>query len=165
MNVLRLPRLWASPIARPYNGSSRSIATPFPSTASKATGSVSQLWSLQSRSLSTEYPKKTESARPPPSPSSIGAQLPYQLANSKSGNLPIYVKHRKDGVKELTYIRKIKGDRKALIQDLSKELKIPVSDIRIKEPVGYLEVKGDRMAEIKKFFRSRGIGESFHVPE
>ncbi|KAF3910911.1 hypothetical protein ABW20_dc0108737 [Dactylellina cionopaga] len=180
MNVLRLPRSWAPPFARVYYGTTQRTALSSPA-AAIYTGELSpESRIFQLRSLSTDAAPSTDTPLatnatfakessnesstetiPRSSPSSIAAHLPYQVELSKSGNLPIYQKHLKSGVIELSYIRKVKGDRNALVQDLSKYLDIPLSAIRIKEPSGFLEVKGKRMAEIKEFLRSKGIVENY----
>ncbi|KAF3940422.1 hypothetical protein ABW19_dt0204143 [Dactylella cylindrospora] len=87
--------------------------------------------------------------------------LPYQIQASKSGNIPVYHKHRKDGTIELTYVRKAKGDLPALAKDLCEYLKISKEFVTIKQLSGVLEVKGKRSAEIKEFFRLKGMGETY----
>lgn len=115
--------------------------------------------------------QRREAALPPVDPSSRvfratkADHLPYQVLLSKSGNLPVYQKHRKDGAIECTWIRKVRGDRESLARDIAEYCRIPAENIEIREPAGYVQIKGEYAAKIKEFLALKGMGPASAFPE
>ncbi|RVD84663.1 uncharacterized protein DFL_006397 [Arthrobotrys flagrans] len=183
MNVLRLPRVWASPIARLCHGT-RSITTSSllapetaPNVFRRTDKSTSIFQTSFLRTLATEASSSAEatpevatsevisseasaSIPPPPPRNPKAAHLPYQIEKTKSGNLPVYEIHAAGRVKS-TAIRKIRGDQKALADDLRKALKLKDFELRSNELTSKIEVAGKRVADVRKFLRAQGLGEDF----
>ncbi|KAK6505745.1 hypothetical protein TWF481_007637 [Arthrobotrys musiformis] len=88
------------------------------------------------------------------------AHLPYQIDKTKSGNLPVFEVHRQGRIK-CTDVRKVKGDIKALAEDIKKALRLRDDQVRLKELVGQVQISGGRAGDVKKFLREQGLGESF----
>ncbi|KAK6532756.1 hypothetical protein TWF281_006933 [Arthrobotrys megalospora] len=177
MNVLRLPRVWASPIAHLYHGTARSITTSSllaPETAPNAfrrtDKSISRFQISFLRALSTdgspadaapEVTAPAENQKLSASPQNPkAAHLPYQIEKSKSGNLPVYEVHAAGRIKS-TVIRKVKGDLQELAGDIKKALKLSNSQVRVNETTGRVEVAGARENEVKAFLRAQGLAEDF----
>ncbi|KAK6343040.1 hypothetical protein TWF718_008417 [Orbilia javanica] len=188
MNALRLPRAWASPIARLYHGTTtRSITTSSllvseaaPNVLRRTDKYASRFQTSLLRTLTTEASAEgtpdaaasevvseasaeVEESSTPSSPLARynkAAHLPYQIGKSKSGNLPVYEVHAAGRIKA-TVIRKIKGDQKALADDLRKALSLKDTELRSHELTSRIEVAGKRGLDIKNFLRAQGLGEEF----
>ncbi|KAK6335859.1 hypothetical protein TWF730_003234 [Orbilia blumenaviensis] len=182
MNALRVPRVWASPIARLYHGTARSLTTSSPLVSETAPNAfrrtekyTPRFQSSTLRSLSTEVtPEVTAETAPrgalepsaevkkssPPPPNPKAAHLPYQIGKTKSGNLPVFEVHAAGRIKA-TVIRKVKGDMGELAGDLKKALNLKDSQLRSSETTRKIEVAGKKAAEVKKFLRDQGLGEEF----
>ncbi|MGK3737378.1 MAG: translation initiation factor 1 (eIF-1/SUI1) [Bacillariaceae sp.] len=71
--------------------------------------------------------------------------------------------NRKDGAKITTRIKKVSGDRDVFLNELRATLQIPlpkntkdIENIRIRTG-GTIEVKGNRVQEVKKWLASLGF--------
>ncbi|KAF3156462.1 hypothetical protein TWF106_005009 [Orbilia oligospora] len=188
MNVIRLPRVWATPIARLHYGTAtRSITTSSllaPETAPNVfrwtDKSASRLQASFRRTVATqaapeavasevvaevtsEASAEVQESHTPPSPpprNPKAAHLPYQIGKSATGNLPVYQIKAAGRIKS-TEIKKIKGDLKALATDLKKALKLKDHEIRSNELTSRIEIAGKRGIDVKNFLRNQGLGEDF----
>ncbi|KAK6504358.1 hypothetical protein TWF506_002559 [Arthrobotrys conoides] len=182
MNVIRLPRVWATPIARLYHGTvTRGITTSSllapetaPNVFRRTDKSASRFQTSFLRTVATQATPEVVTSevtsevvseveepqiqQPPRNPKA--AHLPYQIGKSASGNLPVYEVH-KAGVIRSTEVKKVKGDLKALATDLKKALGLKDSEVRISELTSRVEVAGKRGQDVKNFLRSQGLGEEF----
>jgi len=97
------------------------------------------------------------------------SHYPFQVARTKNkpndavGFLPVYSEFRKDGAKITTRIKKVSGDRDVFLNELRATLQIPlakntkdIDNIRIRTG-GTIEVKGNRVQEVKKWLASLGF--------
>ncbi|KAF3177686.1 hypothetical protein TWF225_010062 [Orbilia oligospora] len=188
MNVIRLPRVWATPIARLYYGTAtRSITTSSllapetaPNVFRRTDKSASRLQAPFLRTVATqaapevatsevvaevtsEASAEVKDSHTPPSPpprNPKAAHLPYQIGKSATGNLPVYQIKAAGRIKS-TEIKKIKGDLKALATDLKKALKLKDHEIRSNELTSRIEIAGKRGIDVKNFLRNQGLGEDF----
>mmetsp|Transcript_3934 Transcript_3934/g.10311 ORF Transcript_3934/g.10311 Transcript_3934/m.10311 type:complete len:259 (+) Transcript_3934:106-882(+) len=95
-------------------------------------------------------------------------ELPFRIARTKNkpnnavGFLPVYAEYRKDGARVTTRIKKVSGDRGLFLNELRAVLRIPVpknprdDEIRIRNG-GTLEIKGNRVLEVKRWLASLGF--------
>mmetsp|Transcript_47643 Transcript_47643/g.134232 ORF Transcript_47643/g.134232 Transcript_47643/m.134232 type:complete len:192 (+) Transcript_47643:118-693(+) len=104
----------------------------------------------------------------PPGPEIEVPSYPFQVRRTRNkpsdalGFLPVYSEFRKDGAKVTTRIKKVSGNADAFLSELRSVLQIPVpanpndDTIRIRTG-GTIEVKGNRVREVKHWLASLGF--------
>ena len=94
--------------------------------------------------------------------SQLQQRYPFTVSRTKNkpnhaiGHLPVYTKHRKDGTKTVTRIKKVHGNVEVFLNELCGTLQIPPSHIRTRVG-GTLEVKGNHMWTIKQWLAGLGF--------
>jgi len=88
---------------------------------------------------------------------------PFKVSRTKNkpngaiGFLPVYSEFRKDGARATTRIKKVSGNRELFLNELRAALQIPLRDtIRIRTG-GTIEIKGNRVHEIKTWLAGLGF--------
>jgi len=82
--------------------------------------------------------------------------------NDSVGFLPVYSEFRKDGARVTTRIKRVSGDRDVFLNELRATLQIPIpknlkeDSIRFRTG-GTIEVKGNRVQEVKRWLASLGF--------
>jgi len=82
--------------------------------------------------------------------------------NNSVGFLPVYSEFRKDGARVTTRIKRVSGDRDVFLNELRATLQIPIpknlkeDSIRFRTG-GTIEVKGNRVQEVKRWLASLGF--------
>lgn len=66
---------------------------------------------------------------------------PYLISLTASNSFPVYRDDKAAGSSKRTVIKKIEGDRKALITDVSAALKVPKENFRINPVTQHVEIK------------------------
>ncbi|KAH0434518.1 mitochondrial large ribosomal subunit l49 [Colletotrichum kahawae] len=79
------------------------------------------------------------------------ASKPYLVNLTASNSYPVYRDDKAAGSSKRTVIKKIEGNRKALITDVSAAIKVPKENFRINPVTQHVEIKGHHTTEIKEF--------------
>lgn len=113
-------------------------------------------------------PKIFKNGWNPPLETAQLPEYPFRIARTKDkpndavGFLPVYSEFRKDGARVTTRIKKVSGDRVMFLNELRAVLQIPIpnnpkeDDIRIRTG-GTIEIKGNRVLEVKTWLASLGF--------
>ncbi|TDZ13911.1 54S ribosomal protein IMG2 [Colletotrichum sidae] len=78
----------------------------------------------------------------------------YSIGLTTSNQYPVYLRYKGGRQHQNTIIRKIEGDRRALRNDLSRELSLPLEDIKINPRSQAILVKGKHSNEVKAWLVS-----------
>lgn len=80
---------------------------------------------------------------PPPTKTEqeLAASLPYIVQRTPYAQVPIYRKYMSGGNRVLILIKRVNGDRKQLVDDLAKALKLEKEDIRLNPTTQHIEIK------------------------
>ena len=89
----------------------------------------------------------------PVAPVASRGELPFMIFRTKSNQLPVYSDIRNGKTRQLTIVRKFKGDHEALIAELRK---LVGADTPITKKAGYLQVKGKHVDKIKAWMTQAG---------
>ncbi|KAJ1929549.1 mitochondrial large ribosomal subunit [Tieghemiomyces parasiticus] len=89
------------------------------------------------------------------SPSDATSHLPYQVKRTINQSLPVYTDYRNGRTRHLTIIRRVFGDREALMSDLKEGL--GTQDITLRKTNGHIWVKGNRRVEVLEFLTKQGF--------
>ncbi|KAI6656493.1 39S ribosomal protein L49, mitochondrial [Oopsacas minuta] len=103
------------------------------------------------------FTPKTPSGWQPPNPCGpIVKNLPFHIFRSRTNNLPVYSRFRAKGPKVNTVIRRIAGDKSALVAVLVRVLGSDrITEVDIRE--GKINLRGNRVEEIMKVLYRMGF--------
>eukprot|EP00187_Rhodella_violacea_P012376 CAMPEP_0184713984 /NCGR_PEP_ID=MMETSP0314-20130426/4229_1 /TAXON_ID=38298 /ORGANISM="Rhodella maculata, Strain CCMP 736" /LENGTH=185 /DNA_ID=CAMNT_0027176775 /DNA_START=28 /DNA_END=585 /DNA_ORIENTATION=+ len=169
---LSLPglRVFSSHLSSSAVTTEASATTPAPSVPTSTVPSTSFSWTppeslrypLPYHPLGTRSPLPTS---PPLNSHPFGAGIPaadaedtlgatpfYVSRSSKAGMMPVYSDLRKDG-RRMTIVRRIRGDMKAMAEELTKVCE--GTDVKIRQ--GSIEVKGDYRRQIIYWLKALGF--------
>ena len=103
------------------------------------------------------FEPQTPSGWQPPRPGGpIVKNLPFHVFRSRTNNLPVYSRFRMKGPRVNTVIRRIAGDKEALIGVLTNVLgEDRITEVDIRE--GKVNLRGNRVLEIMKVLYRMGF--------
>lgn len=81
----------------------------------------------------------------------------YAIELTPSEKLPVYPKTKAAGQSKFTIVKRVRGDKRAFIQDLMEGLSIPKDEISLQPVTGHIQVKGFRVEEVKKWLAESAI--------
>lgn len=83
-------------------------------------------------------------------------ELPFDIERSKTNNIPVYVKYSHGGIKQITTIRKVRGDIKAL-EHCVRECVGNDQHYQINELTNQLHIKGNHRDKITRLLKELGF--------
>ena len=110
-------------------------------TPASATPSQSSARDTASPAADTIPPPRSESSSTTPTQTPEFEHLSYHVHRTPSQELPVYHSKKGGGTLLQTLLRKIDGDRRALIQDLVPALGIEETDIKVNAVNGHVVIK------------------------
>ena len=123
-------------------------------------------WAASLNALGLKYPVRPLDASlltPSGFSPAVGPQsdVPFAVARSKFGNLPIYRTHRNGGTRVFTTVRHVVGDQEAFLQELT--LVLSAAQPLEKPPViercisGVFQIQGDYMPHLLRWLKGLGF--------
>ncbi|KAK2595389.1 hypothetical protein QQS21_006861 [Conoideocrella luteorostrata] len=118
-----------------------------------------------SRCLNTSAAKTPRSytpisRAPTPPPAKTAEELasgPYIVRRTPSIQLPVYKRFMSGGNRVVVLVKKVDGDRRKLLEDMSESLGVGKENIRINPTTQHVELKGDYYEETKSWLIERGF--------
>ncbi|KAK3187522.1 hypothetical protein K4F52_003580 [Lecanicillium sp. MT-2017a] len=94
---------------------------------------------------------------PAKSPEELAASLGYIVRRTPSVQLPIYRTWKSGNTRQVITIKKIDGDKRKMLQELSEALSVDKGNIRINPTTQHIELKGDYFDQARSWLLERGF--------